>query len=291
MLNRFIDKLDTASYGYAGLFDANKVTEVELDQLYAFDQGLMTGVHTLSGDLDTLQAATHADAGSPPAAGTTDLAGAMAKLGTTIDGLLQTWSHRNDVLTTGTPMPSQEFERFRTAQDAQGTPTGRLDTYQAPPLAGNVGTAHPTGSSTGAGMGNAGPGPGPGMGAPGPGMSGPGMGSTGGPGMGGADMSSDPGATQRLNPPPYGQTTPGYDAAVPSGAEGGSLGGGDLGTNRPIVGGADSAGSPAARAGADPDAVTSYEDPNAPAVGPEADDTTHTTMGGQAPTGGSGSGQ
>ena len=29
MLNRFMDKLDTASYGYAGLFDANKVTEVE----------------------------------------------------------------------------------------------------------------------------------------------------------------------------------------------------------------------------------------------------------------------
>jgi hypothetical protein len=107
----------------------------------------------------------------------------------------------------------------------------------------------------------------------------------------GAEMGSEPGATQRLNPPPPSATTPTYGAAVPGGAEGGSLGGGDLVTNRPIVGGGDSSGSPASRAGADPHAVTSYEDPNAPAVGPEADDTTHSTMGGQAPTGGSGSGQ
>src|SRR5437763_628370 len=41
LLNRFIDKLETATYGYAGLFDANRVDLAELDQLYAFDQALV----------------------------------------------------------------------------------------------------------------------------------------------------------------------------------------------------------------------------------------------------------
>lgn len=276
MLNRFVDKLDTASYGYAGLFDANKVTEVELDQLYAFDQGLMSGVHNVSSDLDALEAATRQGAGDTPAAGAAEaptLADAMTKLGTTIDGLLQTWNHRNDVLTTGTPLPPQEFDRFRANMDAQGTPTGRLDPYQTPPpLAGNAGTAAP--SSPGTSLGSPAPGPGPG-----PGMTPPGMG-------------EDPGATQRLNPPPATLDAPPPRASMPSGAEGGSPGPGDLGTNRPMVGGGESAGSPASRAGADPRAVTSYDDPNAPAVGPEADDGSHSTLGGQPGTGsGSGSGQ
>jgi hypothetical protein len=104
----------------------------------------------------------------------------------------------------------------------------------------------------------------------------------------------DPGVTQRLNPPPssmdQGSGMP--SAAMPGGAAGGSMGAGDGETQRPVVGGGDSAGSPASRAGADPYAVTSYTDPGAPAVGPEADDGTHSTMGGQPGTGsGSGSGQ
>lgn len=279
MLNRFIDKLDTASYGYAGLFDANKVTEVELDQLYAFDQGLANGVQQVSGDLDALEAASRQGTGDQPATTSEEaptLAAAMTKLGATIDGLLQAWNHRNDVLTTGTPLPPQEFDRFRANMDAQGTPTGRLDPHQAPPpLAGNVGTTgSASSSSSGAGLGNAGPGPGPG---PGPGM-----------GMG---MDEDSGATQRLNPPPASMDAPPRRASMPSGAEGGSMGAGDGGMTRPMVGGGESAGSPASRAGADPTAITSYDDPNAPAVGPEADDGSHSTMGGQPGTGGSGSGQ
>jgi hypothetical protein len=282
MLNRFVDKLDTASYGYAGLFDANKVTEAELDQLYTFDQGLASGVQNVSKDLDALEAATRQGTGDTPATTSAEvppLAAAMTQLGTTIDNLLQTWNHRNDVLTTGTPLPSQEFERFRTNMDAQGTPTGRLDPHQAPPpLAGNAGTAG-SASSSGAGLGNAGPGPGPGM-----------SGSMDRPDP--TQPDGDSGATQRLNPPPASLDPPPPRASMPGGAEGGSIGAGDMGTSRPMVGGGESAGSPASRAGADPYAVTSYDDPNAPAVGPEADDGSHSTIGGQpGPGGGSGSGQ
>lgn len=274
MLNRFIDKLDTATYGYAGLFDANKVTGVELDQLYAFDQGLMNGVHSVSSDLDALDATMHADAGSPPAEGASDMAGAMRHLGTTVDGLLQTWAHRNDVLTSGAPMPPAEFERFRTTQDAQGTPTGRLDPYQVPQAA-TPGATVPGGAG-GAGLGTSGSGMSGPLDRPAPTM----------PGGG------DPGATQRLNPPPASMDAPPPRESLPSGAAGGSMDAGDGETQRPIVGGGESAGSPASHAGADPSAVTSYTDPSAPAVGPEADDGTHSTMGGQPGTGsGSGSGQ
>ncbi len=324
-LNRFIDKLDTASYGYAGLFDANKVTEVELDQLYAFDQGLMNGVHSVSSDLDALEAAMRpgTDAPAPDstaaAAAPPDSGEAMTKLGTTIDTLLQTWGHRNDVLTSGAPLPAQEFDRFRTTQDAPGTPTGPLDAHQAaPPPTGDMGTAPSPAGNTGAGLGNVATSPGsapeqPRLTMPPTGDSGatqrlgplPGsdplsatpsamhaIGDSGTAPAAPADTAAAmPGSTSNSTPPATDtENASPSDSSVPSGAEGGSLGGGDLGTNRPFVGGGESAGSPAARAGADPHAVTSYEDPGAPAVGPEADDGTHSTLGGQ-PGSGSGSGQ
>ena len=43
-LQLLIDRLRTAAYGYAGLFDAFKVEQAELDALYEFDSTLATGV-------------------------------------------------------------------------------------------------------------------------------------------------------------------------------------------------------------------------------------------------------
>ncbi len=43
-LQLLIDRLKTASYGYAGLFDAVKVKEAELDALYNFDAAMMDSV-------------------------------------------------------------------------------------------------------------------------------------------------------------------------------------------------------------------------------------------------------
>lgn len=42
-LQLLVDRLRTASYGYAGWFDAVKVQQAELDQLYAFDAALAAG--------------------------------------------------------------------------------------------------------------------------------------------------------------------------------------------------------------------------------------------------------
>ncbi len=53
-LQLLIDRLRTASYGYAGVFDALKVDEDVLDRLYEFDQGMLSGVESLSAILDEL---------------------------------------------------------------------------------------------------------------------------------------------------------------------------------------------------------------------------------------------
>ena len=209
------------------------------------------------------------------------------------------------MLTTGAPLPPQEFERFRTAQDAQGTPTGRLDPHMAPPRSPGHGHRRHAGS-TGAGLAS-----GPGMGSPGPGwwpggtpilagmcpVQRPRHGRPRGgrwqrpqhgcPGMGGTDHWASPGGP--------GYPRPSMDAApprasMPSGAAGGSVGAGDGETSRPSSAAARAPVALPLDAGANPHAVTSYDDPSAPAVGPEADDGTHTTLGGQSPTGGSGSG-
>lgn len=66
-LQRFIDRLLTASYGYAGFFDAVKVKEAELDRLYEFDAGLLTRLEIIDAALDGLDQAVRADADIPAA--------------------------------------------------------------------------------------------------------------------------------------------------------------------------------------------------------------------------------
>jgi hypothetical protein len=56
-LRTVTDKIRYADYGYAGLFDTDKVDEPILDQLYQFDNQMVTGV----GEIETLANALSAD--------------------------------------------------------------------------------------------------------------------------------------------------------------------------------------------------------------------------------------
>ena len=47
-----INRLKTASYGYAGLFDAVKVQEEQLEALYRFDHGLLRNVDEIQDAID-----------------------------------------------------------------------------------------------------------------------------------------------------------------------------------------------------------------------------------------------
>jgi hypothetical protein len=62
-LKTFTDRLRFASYGYAGLFDAVKIRESELQQLYAFDAALVEYATRLDTANDHLRKAISEDEG------------------------------------------------------------------------------------------------------------------------------------------------------------------------------------------------------------------------------------
>ena len=52
----FIDRIDSAPRGYAGMFDAIKIKEAELERLYAFDNGLLDYESQFSEAIEQLSA-------------------------------------------------------------------------------------------------------------------------------------------------------------------------------------------------------------------------------------------
>ena len=66
-LTRFIDMVKTAAMGYGGLFDAVKVEEKQLEQLYAFDYTLLDNVSKVAVAVDTIEAGLGDTSGLPSA--------------------------------------------------------------------------------------------------------------------------------------------------------------------------------------------------------------------------------
>ena len=56
-LQTFADRIRVASYGYSGLFDAAKINEAELEQMYNFDAALFEYVSRLDAASDRLREA------------------------------------------------------------------------------------------------------------------------------------------------------------------------------------------------------------------------------------------
>ncbi len=103
VLQRFIDRLQNATYGYAGLFDPIKVEAQDLDQLYAFDMALASGIDTLTGAIDSLESATGAETAKAEIPAATDrLAGVINDLNERLD-------QRTDLLTSGNRLPAGDY--------------------------------------------------------------------------------------------------------------------------------------------------------------------------------------
>ncbi len=66
-LRTFIDRIRTASYGYSGFFDAVKINEEELAQLYAFDAAFLDLAEEIGRALDNVEASMGDEAGLPAA--------------------------------------------------------------------------------------------------------------------------------------------------------------------------------------------------------------------------------
>ncbi len=60
-VRQFIDRVKTASYGYAGLFDAIKIREEELANIYQYDLTLLQHADVISGAIDNVAASIGTD--------------------------------------------------------------------------------------------------------------------------------------------------------------------------------------------------------------------------------------
>jgi hypothetical protein len=89
-LQLFIDRLKTATYGYAGFFDAVRVKEDELDQLYNFDLALGEHVDEITAAVDALSSAAMSKEGIGEAIARLNGAAVMAN---------ETFGRRQDVIT------------------------------------------------------------------------------------------------------------------------------------------------------------------------------------------------
>ena len=90
-MDRVVEKINHASYGYSGFFDAVKVKEENLDHMIAFDNQLLDGINALATEIDAFKV---------------DLAsGATSNLGTRVqnvtdklESLETTFDQRNEVI-------------------------------------------------------------------------------------------------------------------------------------------------------------------------------------------------
>lgn len=60
-LRQFIDRVRTASYGYAGIFDAIKIKEEELDQVYQYDYALLALSDEVRSAIDNVETSIGTD--------------------------------------------------------------------------------------------------------------------------------------------------------------------------------------------------------------------------------------
>ncbi|HLE22947.1 MAG TPA: hypothetical protein VI701_01445 [Anaerolineales bacterium] len=87
-LRTFIDRVKTASYGYAGFFDAVRVNETELQKLYSYDLQLLEDVNSISSAVDNVEASMGSDG----------LPAAMRHLTTLCQDVIDAYDRRDEVL-------------------------------------------------------------------------------------------------------------------------------------------------------------------------------------------------
>jgi hypothetical protein len=87
---KLADKIRTASYGYAGIFDAVKVKEEELDALYDFDESMLGHVSAIQTAIDALATAINASG---------DVKAAIRDVVSAAEEANETWRERESAIT------------------------------------------------------------------------------------------------------------------------------------------------------------------------------------------------
>jgi hypothetical protein len=84
-----IDRVKTASYGYAGLFDAVKVKEDQLDALYEFDEKMLDFADDIASGVDAVASAIAAQEG---------IKASVSDLAVTVDEANLAFGHREEAI-------------------------------------------------------------------------------------------------------------------------------------------------------------------------------------------------
>ena len=107
------DRINTASYGYGGLFSDRDVDEGALDQLRLFDEGMLSGVGQLDGPIGALEAA-HGTGG--------DLTEAARSGRDMVTRLNERFDTRGRVIESGTPEPEESVRALLALDAGTGGP-------------------------------------------------------------------------------------------------------------------------------------------------------------------------
>lgn len=87
-LRQFIDRVKTASYGYAGIFDAIKIKEEELAKVYEYDGTLLSMIDEVIRAIDNVETSI----------GTEGLPASIKHLTNTAQSSIDAFNKRSDVL-------------------------------------------------------------------------------------------------------------------------------------------------------------------------------------------------
>lgn len=108
VLQRFIDRLSTATYGYTGLFDPVKIEEQDLDMLYAFDMSIASGIEQVDSAVSALESATGGTEGD-------EVSPALLRLSGVVDDLNLRLNQRQDFISTGQGLPQDQYNSMLTS--------------------------------------------------------------------------------------------------------------------------------------------------------------------------------
>jgi hypothetical protein len=97
-IRHLIDRINTATYGYGGLFSDRDIDERALDQLRLFDEGMLTGVEQLEQPIRRLEAAHKEN---------TALAGIAREGRDIVRAINDRFDKRGEIIETGQPLPEQ----------------------------------------------------------------------------------------------------------------------------------------------------------------------------------------
>jgi hypothetical protein len=90
-MDRIVEKVNHASYGYTGFFDAVKVKEDALDRMIAFDNQLLESINSLSVEIDAFKADLNSGV-------TANLKTRVQNVTDKLESLEDTFDKRNEVI-------------------------------------------------------------------------------------------------------------------------------------------------------------------------------------------------